>query len=115
MGFTERLLDPAQRAQVVDAIANVVDQEVGAKSGLSGMALKGAYASAKKMKDGIVTKGVNAMLPQVAAALAPYWDAKGDQDFGAHLAANSAEVSEKLLAMADGAAANPDNAAMAKI
>ena len=42
MSFTESLLDPTRRPQVVQAIATVVDQEVAAKSGLGGMALKGA-------------------------------------------------------------------------
>ncbi|GAA1398853.1 DUF6918 family protein [Luteococcus peritonei] len=115
MSFTDSLLDPAKRPQVVQAIAAVVDQEVDAKSGLAGMALKGAYASAKKAKEGIVPKATDAMLPDIAAALQPYWDAKGEQDFGAYLSSRSGEVADSLLAVADAKAASPDNAAIAKL
>ncbi|MEL4504305.1 hypothetical protein AAEX63_03270 [Luteococcus sp. H138] len=115
MSFTESLLSPTNRPQVVDAIATVVDQEVAGKGGLGGMALKTAYASAKRMKEGIVVKGTNAMLPDIAKALQPYWDARGDQDFGAYLSSRSGEVADDLLAVADAKAASPDNAAVAKL
>ncbi|WP_420175887.1 DUF6918 family protein [Luteococcus sp. OSA5] len=115
MSFTDQLLDPAKRPQVVQAISTVIDQEVESKGGLGGMALKTAYNSAKKMKDGIVPKGTNAMLPEIAATLAPYWEAKGDQDFGAYLSSRSGEVADALLAVADAKAASPDNAAIAKV
>ncbi|MEL4359123.1 MULTISPECIES: DUF6918 family protein [unclassified Luteococcus] len=115
MSFSESLLNPTNRPQVVQAISTVIDQEVAGKGGLGGMALKGAYASAKKMKDGIVVKGTNAMLPDIAAALEPYWNAKGDQDFGAYLASRSGEVADDLLTVADAKAASPDNAAIAKL
>ncbi|MGO4956569.1 DUF6918 family protein [Luteococcus sp. Sow4_B9] len=115
MSFTEQLLDPAKRPQVVEAISTVIDQEVESKGGLGGMAIKTAYASAKKMKDGIVPKGTDAMLPEIASALAPYWEAKGDQDFGSYLSSRSGEVADALLAVADAKAESPDNAAIAKI
>lgn len=115
MSFTDSLLDPAKRPQVVQSLSTVIDQEVESKSGLGGMALKTAFASAKKMKDGIVPKATDAMLPEIAAALAPYWDAKGDQDFGSYLSSRSSEVADALLAVADAKAASPDNAALAKV
>lgn len=115
MSFSESLLNPAHRPQVVDAITTVIDEEVAGKGGLSGMAVKGAYASAKKMKEGIVTKGINVMLPDIAAALEPYWNARGDQDFGAYLAGRSSEVADALLQVADAKAAAPSNAAIAKL
>lgn len=115
MSFSESLLDPAKRPQVVTAIATVIDEEVNSKGGLGGMAIKGAYASAKKMKDGIVPKGTDAMLPDIASALEPFWNAKGDQDFGAFLSSRSAEVADALLAVADAKAESPDNAAIAKL
>ncbi len=115
MTFTASLLDPAKRPQVVAAIAKVLDEEVSSKSGLSGIALKGAYASAKKAKEGIVDKGANAMLPDVAAALQPYWEGKGDQSFAAHLTQHKSAVADALLKVVDDKAANPDNATLAKI
>lgn len=115
MSFTDSLLDPAKRPQVVQSLSTVIDQEVESKSGLGGMALKTAFASAKKMKEGIVPKATDAMLPEIAAALAPYWEAKGDQDFGSYLSSRSSEVADALLAVADAKASSPDNAALAKV
>lgn len=115
MSFTEQLLDPAVRPQVVTAVANVIEKTVENQSGLSGMALKTAFNTAKKAKEGMVEKGTDRLLPDVAAALAPFWDAKGDQEFGAYLAANSADAANALLKVADDAAASSDNGAMNKV
>lgn len=115
MSFTDSLLDPAKRPQVVQSLSTVIDQEVESKSGLGGMALKTAFASAKKMKEGIVPKGTDAMLPDIASALEPFWNAKGDQDFGSYLSSRSGEVADALLAVADAKAESPDNAAIAKL
>lgn len=115
MTFTESLLATDTRPQVVAAIARVVDEEVGSKSGLSGMALKGAYASARKVKEGIVEKAADAMLPEIAAALQPYWDGKGDKSFAANLQANSSAAADALLKVADDKASNPSYSALAKI
>lgn len=114
MGFTEQILEPSRRSEVVAAIAGVIESTIAGQSGLSGMAVKTAFAGAKKAKGDMVEKGVDRMLPQVADVLAPYWDAKGDQDFGAFLGNNSSEVADKLLKVADDNAAKVDNAAMAK-
>lgn len=115
VSFSEQILDPSRRPQVVAAIAGVIESTVESQSGLSGMAIKTAFASAKKAKAGIVEKGTDKLLPEIAEALAPYWDGKGDQEFGAYLAANSSEAADKLLAVADENAAKADNAAMAKM
>lgn len=114
MSFTESLLDPTRRPQVVAAIATVVDEQVDAQSGLSGMALKAAYASARKMKDGLTVKATDAMLPDIAAALEPMWNARGEQPFDAYLQAHSSQAADALLAVVDAKAGNPDNAAIAK-
>lgn len=113
MSFTDSLLDPARRPEVVKAIADVVESQVAGLSGLSGMAVKTAFNTATKAKEGVVVKGTDKMLPQLAAALEPFWDAKGDQAFGAYLSANKDQASDALLKVADGAA--EQNAAMGKV
>lgn len=115
MSFTEQILEPSRRPQVVAAIAGVIESTVEQQSGLSGMAIKTAFNSAKKAKPGAVEKATDKMLPELADALAPFWEAKGTQNFGAYLGANSSVAADKLLAVADANAAKADNPAMQKM
>ena len=48
-GTTDLFIAPGYRPRVVDACVRLIDEEVAAKSGLSGMAVKGAYAVVKKI------------------------------------------------------------------
>ncbi len=94
------LLD--QRAALSDDLAAVIDQQVKAQTGMSGAAVKTAYAAANKFKPGIVVTATSAMLPDFLDALAPLWNSKpAGTSFGDHLAANSDEASEALLAVTD--------------
>lgn len=112
--LNEILLDPARRPQAVDALSAVVNDEVKAKSGISGAAIKTAFGAATKVDSSIVHKAIDKMLPDFAAKLEPYWAAKGDQPFGTHLAGQSDAVANSLLEVTDQRAADPDNAALSK-
>ncbi|WP_409484065.1 DUF6918 family protein [Arsenicicoccus dermatophilus] len=111
----ETLLDPARRDTAVDTLTGVVDAEIADKKGVSGTVLKTAYSAVKKINDGIVRKAVDAMLPDAAAAMQPLWETRGTTPFGEHLAANSSQAADALLAVSDKRAANPKHAAIAKI
>lgn len=97
------LLDPATRPQVVDALAQLAESEVATKKGLTGTMLKTALAAAKKAPGGGLPRAVNALLPGVARALDPHYDAKDEQAFGSYLSdpARSGQVADELLAVAD--------------
>ncbi|MEZ5211078.1 MULTISPECIES: DUF6918 family protein [unclassified Gordonia (in: high G+C Gram-positive bacteria)] len=90
------------RAAVSNDLAEVIDAQVKAQTGMSGTAVKGAYAAARKFKPGIVVAATSAMLPDFLDALSPLWDSRpAGTSFGAHLAARSDEASEALLAVTD--------------
>lgn len=109
------MVDPAKRPQTVAALVDVVDAEVNSKSGLSGTALKGAYKAAQKIDSTIVSRAIDKMLPDFIYRLDRYWDAKGDQPFGQYLASQGEDVANTLLEVTDQRAANPNNAAVAKV
>ncbi|MFC0314594.1 DUF6918 family protein [Gordonia phosphorivorans] len=91
-----------QRDALANDLAEVIDQQVKAQSGLSGTAVKAAYAAANKFKPGVVVKATGAMLPDFLDALAPLWDSRpAGTPFGAHLAANEDAATEALLAVTD--------------
>lgn len=97
------LLDPAVRPQVVDALVQLAETEVSAKKGISGTMLKTALAGVRKAPGGGLGRAANALLPGVARALDPHFEATGQQPFGDHLAdpARSSQVADELLAVAD--------------
>ena len=58
----------ANRAKTVDDLVGVIDAEVKDQSGLSGAAVKAAYAAAQKFKPNVVTNATDAMLDDFVAA-----------------------------------------------
>lgn len=100
--LSDLLLDAERRPAVVAALSEVVEAEVKEKKGLSGTAVKAAYATARKASPTIVPRAIDKLLPDYAAALEPYWaEFAGSGDFGTFLAARSGEVSAALLAVTD--------------
>ncbi|AZG45990.1 DUF6918 family protein [Gordonia insulae] len=95
------LLD-TDRAGVVGDLAVVIDAEVSDQKGLSGAAVKTAYAAAQKVKPGVVKSATDKMLPDFLSALQPLWDSKpAGVAFGDHLVANSDTAAEALLTVTD--------------
>ncbi len=56
------LLDESKRPAVVEDGVKLVDSEVAAKKGVSGMLIKGGYKGFKKLKPGIMNEAVNGLL-----------------------------------------------------
>jgi hypothetical protein len=107
--------DPQRKAVVADA-CEVLDQEVADKSGLGGIAIKGAYSVVKGIKPGFVPEVVNGLLDDFLAALDPiYQEALARNETpGRHLAANGDRVADALLAITDARAARSSHAMLRK-
>jgi hypothetical protein len=98
------LLAPQHRQEVVSDLQHVVDTEVSSTSGMSGLAIKGSYAVVKKVKHDFVPHAINQMLPEFVAKLEPYYadyDPEKDGSLHDYLAAQSAVLSDVLLAVSD--------------
>ena len=102
--------EPAKRQQVIADALKVLDQEVSDRGGLSGMAIKAAYAMAKGIAPGIMNKIVSVLLDDFLGALDPlHQEAKAKGiDVAEHLTKNSAGVANALLSVTDGKAARAD-------
>lgn len=111
------LLDPATRPQVVDALVQLAETEVAGKKGISGTVVKTAFAGAKKASEGSLRKAANALLPGVARALDPHYEAAAGQPFGAYLSApgRSSQVADELLAVADAKAASVEGNPLGRV
>lgn len=104
MSLSSQLLTKKTRPAVVTDLVEVVREEVAAKRGVSGAALKAGYATATKVMPDLVRKAVRRLLPDAATALDPYWEsfsAEGGGDFGTYLAQHGEQVSAALLSITD--------------
>ncbi len=102
--LVQRIAVPPQRTKVVDDCVHLIDEQVKHKSGLSGMAVKGAYATIKTIKRGFVPGVVEALLDDWLGKLQPHydrWSAGGGGTFSEFVIARSDDVAEDLLAVTD--------------
>ena len=113
----EILLTPETRPRVTADCMTLIQQEVSAKSGVSGTAVKVAYKTASTFASGYLQSMVETLIPEMADKLQPYWadfSASGAGEFGDYLAKRGDEVSEALLSVTDEHAADSQRATILK-
>src|SRR5713226_8766426 len=69
----ESLLAPDTQPHVVADCLKLIEQEVSAKSGVSGTAVKLAYKTANTFASGYLHATVESLLPDLVTELEPYW------------------------------------------
>lgn len=117
MSNLSQLLEEPTRTSVVTALVSLVDNTVSEQSGITGMAIKGAVAAAKKVDADIVSKGINRALPDLLGEMESYWqefETSLQEDFGTYLAGNDKEVADSILGVADRNADQVNNPALVK-
>jgi Family of unknown function (DUF6918) len=105
------LLTPEVRPDVVADCLTLIDQEVAAKSGISGAAVKVAYKTAKAFAKGYLRQTVENLLPDLVTQLEPYWAefaGSGASGFGDYLVKQGDAVAEALLSVTDARAKMSD-------
>ena len=103
MSLGEAVDDPNKKPAIVKDCCTLVDEEVAAKSGLSGLAVKAGYAAVKGVKPGFITEVVNRLLKEFADQLDPLWEeGKKKGDPVGHFAGNKSKVADALLSVTDG-------------
>jgi hypothetical protein len=112
----EILLVPGNRPKVVADCTTLVQEEVDSKGGLSGLAIKAAYAVVKAVKPGFIGEAIDHMLDDFVGKLEPFWaDAQAKNDpVAALMNARAGEVADALLSISDARAARAKNAGVKK-
>ena len=107
---------PGNRPKVVADCQTLVQEEVDSKGGLTGLAIKGAYALVKAVKPGFVGEALDGMLDDFATKLEPFWvDAQAkNEPVGALMNARAPQVADALLSISDERAARAKNATAKK-
>ena len=92
------LLVPGNRPKVVADCVQLIEEEVDSKGGLTGLAVKAAFAVVKAVKPGFVTEAVDHMLNDFVSRLEPFWaeaQAK-NEPIGPLLNARAGQVADAL-------------------
>ncbi len=99
----EQLGSGDKRNAVIDDALKVLDQEVDDRSGITGLAIKGAYKVVKGIKPGFLREVVEAMLDDFLDAIDPVYQeaAEKKKPAGQHLIDNQGRVADALLAVTD--------------
>jgi hypothetical protein len=114
--LTEIILVPGNRPKVIADCVKLIEEEVDSKSGLTGLAVKGAFAVVRAVKPGFITEAVDHMLDDFVKRLEPFWaDAQArNEPIGPLMNARAGEVAEGLLAISDERAARAKNQTLKK-
>jgi hypothetical protein len=102
MALSDKLQDHTVRANVVADFTQLIEAQVSAKNGLSGLALKAAYSALKGIGPGYISGAIGRILPDAFAALDPMWH-EGMQigDPVEHLIQNRSRTADTLLSVTD--------------
>ena len=102
MGLSDKISDQDIQANLVADCAKLVDEQVAAKGGISGLALKAAYGVVKGVEPSYISGAIQRLLPEALAALDPMWD-EGIQsgDPVQHLIQNRSRTADMLLNVTD--------------
>jgi hypothetical protein len=114
--LAELLLVPGQRPKVIADCVQLINEEVDSKGGLTGLAVKGAYAIVKAVKPGFVAEAVDHMLDDFVRRLEPFWaDAQArNEPVGPLMNGRAGEVADALLAISDERAQRAKNQGLRK-
>jgi len=116
--LTEILLADDVRRKVVDDACRLIEDEVRAKRGMSGLAIKAGFKTFRKFKPGALPMAVNGLLDEFAEAADPFYqDHVNSGKTGSvsqTMIPRKAEIANALLAITDRRGERFDNRVIKK-
>ena len=73
MGLTDQIKNRNAQASITADCAKLIDEQVAAKNGIGGLALKATYGVVKGIGADYVSGAIHRILPEVLNALDPIW------------------------------------------
>lgn len=102
MELTDKINDNAAYARIAADCTQLIDEQVAAKGGLSGVALKATYTVIKGVSNDYVTGAVRRLLPETLSALNPIWTEGVEYgDPVAYLSEHSDRTADLILSTTD--------------
>jgi hypothetical protein len=102
MELTDKINSQSSHANVAVDCSQLIDEQVSAKTGISGMALKTAYKVIKGIGSDYIPGAIGRLLPETLSALTPIWE-EGLQhgDPVAYLTQHSDRTADIILSTTD--------------
>lgn len=114
----EILCSTENRPSVVREATQLVDSEVSAKSGLSGLAIKAGYKAVKAVKPTLIPEAVDSLLDRFIDRLEPFYaewlGAQKTPAIDAFLSTRASRVANALLGVTDDRAKSVQNSTIRK-
>ncbi|MEM9451967.1 MAG: hypothetical protein AAGA75_26040 [Cyanobacteria bacterium P01_E01_bin.6] len=102
MGLRETIQDKDIRANIAQDCARLMDEQVAAKSGMGGLALKATYGMVKGVGQGYISGAIERLLPEAFAALDPMWtEGVQEGDPIDHLTQQRSRTADMILSVTD--------------
>lgn len=102
MGLSEKIQNDAVRASIADDCAKLIDQQVAAKGGLAGIAMKTAYGVIKGIGASYISGAISRLLPDTCKAIDPIWQEGTEAgDPVKYLSENSDRTADSILSVTD--------------
>ncbi len=104
------LKDPARSRVVVADGVRMIDDEVHARGGLSGLALKAGYKAVRTIKPNVIEEALGMLLPEFAPAVDPFLiTGRAEGDVRAYFKKNDHAIANALLGVTDRKRKNSKN------
>lgn len=102
MGLTDQIKNRNAQASITADCAKLIDEQVAAKNGIGGLALKATYGVVKGIGADYVSGAIDRVLPEVLNALDPIWN-EGIQAGNPveYLANNRSRTADMVLSVTD--------------
>lgn len=102
MRLSEQLVDEGITSKIAVECAQLMDEQVSSKSGVSGMAIKATYRVVKGISTDYIPGAIQRLLPEVIRALEPMWE-EGMQsgDPVRYLTQNGEMTADAILSVTD--------------
>jgi hypothetical protein len=115
----DHLSAPDRRPRVVEDCVYLIEDEVKRKGGLSGMAIKAAFATVKTVKPGFIAEAVDHLLDDFARRLDPYYQSHKQAPASGrslldYFRGESGSIADALLGITDERAQRAHNALVKK-
>ena len=115
MRLTAALQDPARKEHIERDCVALIETQVAAKRGVSGIALRAVFKALKAIRPGILGQAVKRLLPEFAPSLEPHVERGCQQgDLEGHFSEHRGAIADALLAVTDQRAERSTQRAMVK-
>jgi hypothetical protein len=102
MGLSDGINDSNKKENLVADCVKLIDEQVAAKGGLSGLGFKAAYAAVNGVKPGYIAGAIERLLPEVLGALDPMWnEGVATGDAVGFITNNRSRTADALLGITD--------------